>query len=303
MTKPRLILHIGYPRTGTTYFQKTLDANRDRMLETGFYLPPTTGFRHRELQLFGRDTMPNKIANLVGADQADSPIEVATSWVRRAGETTPDGCTVIMSEETVATASAAGLQQLRAAVADAFSSVEIYVCFRPHASLAASDHAQRVRVTFFPMEFSRFAEDMVDKPHFDYCAVADQLVSHFGHDHVNAFVYSGKADVSSNDMMAEHMGIKNSLVNESNRTNESLPATVVEIKRRLNPSLKELAGLVDRVDAGFHNRMNRFISTWDLHDNPEGVGSIADISETIQDKWNEDWRELTEGRHADLFKG
>ena len=41
----RVFLHVGLPKTGTTYLQQVVWANRDRLRSAGLFLP---GFGHRE---------------------------------------------------------------------------------------------------------------------------------------------------------------------------------------------------------------------------------------------------------------
>ena len=46
-TSPRRVyLHVGAPKTGTTYLQMMLDAHRDRLLEDGCFYPRTRGSAH-----------------------------------------------------------------------------------------------------------------------------------------------------------------------------------------------------------------------------------------------------------------
>ena len=45
MSPGRVLLHIGLPKTGTTYLQQVVWGNRDRLASDGILLP---GFGHRE---------------------------------------------------------------------------------------------------------------------------------------------------------------------------------------------------------------------------------------------------------------
>jgi hypothetical protein len=66
--RPRVYLHIGEPKTGTTFLQKTTWASRDRMAAQGVLLP---GYSHRDHSLASRDVRD--------APRVDS--DPAASWV------------------------------------------------------------------------------------------------------------------------------------------------------------------------------------------------------------------------------
>lgn len=109
----RVFLHIGLPKTGTTYLQQVLWGNRERLGTAGLHLP---GFGHREhlwaaLDLQERPRLARRHPDAPGA------------WARLVDEAGRQGDDVLLTHEFMCGASA---EQARRAT-EAFPGAEVHV--------------------------------------------------------------------------------------------------------------------------------------------------------------------------------
>jgi hypothetical protein len=130
----RVYLHVGLPKTGTTYLQSTLWANRDRLASTGCLIPGSA-----------RSSMWRAASDVLGRRPraADEPtVEGAWSEVIAAVHAW-DGDRVIMSHELLGVASARQAQRIVKALRPL--DVTIVVTVRDLASTLPSVWQQEIR--------------------------------------------------------------------------------------------------------------------------------------------------------------
>lgn len=129
----RAFLHIGLPKTGTTYLQHVLWGNRDRLRKDGVHLP---GFGHREhlwaaLDLQERPRLAKRHKNAPGA------------WQRLVDEAAGRTDDVLLTHEFLCGASAE--QARRAVTAFGDAEVHLIVTARPSADVVSAGWQESVK--------------------------------------------------------------------------------------------------------------------------------------------------------------
>ena len=129
----RVLLHIGLPKTGTTYLQQVVWSNRDRLAADGVLLP---GFGHREhlwaaLDLQERPRLARRHAKAPGA------------WQRLVTEATQQSDDVLITHEFFCGASAEQASRAIAAFPDA--EVHLVVTARDAASVVSAGWQESVK--------------------------------------------------------------------------------------------------------------------------------------------------------------
>jgi hypothetical protein len=106
-TRPRVVLHVGAPKSGTTFLQRALWKNRSALADAGYLLP---GANAREMFLAAIEV--RETHETWGFQRA----ELAGTWQRLAREARGSARTTIMSHELLAAATddqiAAALEEL-----------------------------------------------------------------------------------------------------------------------------------------------------------------------------------------------
>lgn len=129
----RVFLHIGLPKTGTTYLQQVVWNNRDALRTDGLFLP---GFGHREhlwaaLDLQERPRLERRHKNAPGA------------WQRLVTEATAQSADVLITHEFFCGASAG--QAARAVAAFPDAEVHLVVTARDAASVISAGWQESVK--------------------------------------------------------------------------------------------------------------------------------------------------------------
>jgi hypothetical protein len=129
----RVFLHIGLPKTGTTYLQQTLWSNRDRLRDAGVLLP---GFGHREhlwaaLDLQERPRLARRHAKAPGA------------WGRLVAEVSAQSADALITHEFLCGASAE--QASRAIASFPGAEVHLVVTARDAASVVSAGWQESVK--------------------------------------------------------------------------------------------------------------------------------------------------------------
>src|SRR3712207_722729 len=91
----RVVLHLGAPKSGTTYLQRVLWANRDALREAGYLLPGRT-----QRDMFHAAIQVRETHRQWGMDRE----ALAGSWERLCAEARSFPGTTIMSHELLAAA-------------------------------------------------------------------------------------------------------------------------------------------------------------------------------------------------------
>lgn len=128
-----MFLHIGLPKTGTTYLQQVVWSNRDRLRAAGLFLP---GFGHREhlwaaLDLQERPRLAKRHADAPGA------------WQRLVDEGTAQSGDVLITHEFLCGASAEQAARAIAGFPDA--EVHLVVTARDAASVVSAGWQESVK--------------------------------------------------------------------------------------------------------------------------------------------------------------
>jgi hypothetical protein len=130
----RLYLHVGSPKTGTTFLQQVLWAHRDLAREQGLLLPlmRVTDHYYASLDVRGRADEPHRPAQASGA--WERLVEEAKSW---RGD-------VLVSHELFAPATAEQAARAVASVEDAFE-VHVVVTARDHVRQIPAEWQQHMK--------------------------------------------------------------------------------------------------------------------------------------------------------------
>lgn len=114
--RPRVVLHVGAPKTGTTFLQQALWRNREALRKQGFHLPGS-----RQVEMFEAAVEVRESFAFWGMDED----RVRGTWARLCRAAASASGTTIMSHEVLASASRA---QAEAALAE-LGDVELHVVF------------------------------------------------------------------------------------------------------------------------------------------------------------------------------
>lgn len=132
--RPRVVLHVGAPKTGTTFLQQGLWRNREALRDQGFHLPGK-----RQVDMFEAAVEVRGSYRFWGIDEA----RVRGTWARLCREASSTPGTTLMSHEVLA---AATPEQVEAALA-AFGDVELHLVFtaRDVSRQVVSEWQERVK--------------------------------------------------------------------------------------------------------------------------------------------------------------
>lgn len=283
--KPKIYLHIGPMKSGTSFIQKTLRANEENLANAGYLLP---GQNTQSLALASRDILGRR----------GDPEFVAAGegmWDRCAHEMLAhDGDASIFSMEFLSTASSDDAQR----IIESLSGAEVHVVItardasrvipgqwqttvRSGGTLAWPDYARALTATMegandrTARAFQR--QQNVRKMLASWCAVipAERI-------HVVTVPPSGAPPLLLWERFAEAVGINPEVVqNQTFENNESLGAASAELLRRVNeridrpsqldyiPTVRQyLARKVlsprspEEARIVNHQRLQRFAATW-----------------------------------------
>ncbi|QIK65564.1 hypothetical protein G7072_03725 [Nocardioides sp. HDW12B] len=113
---PRVVLHVGAPKSGTTYLQRVLWRNRDELAGVGLTCPGS-----QQRAMFEAAVEVRGVAERWGMD----PDGIAGTWARLCAEARAHPGTTVMSHEVLAAASA---EQAATAMAE-LEGLEVHVVF------------------------------------------------------------------------------------------------------------------------------------------------------------------------------
>lgn len=156
---PRIILHTGTPKTGSTSFQRTLRANRGLLRERGLVVVPTGSARDLgELKL---------AACLFGQRGADAEATRAAFWEIVAAETGRD---IILSAESIAAVmqadGGAALAEMVERGRRTGHSVEFVTCLRHLPAHFGSQYSQIAKTFHAQRSFEGYVRHHIAPPHY-----------------------------------------------------------------------------------------------------------------------------------------
>jgi hypothetical protein len=243
LRRPRIYLHVGEPKTGTTFLQHVLFGNRERLAAQGVVLP---GYTRRDHSRASRD--------LRGARRPDEdPADPwGGEWDVLIGEALCARDKAVISDEVLAACTPAEAGRAVASVLPAEPHVILTV--RDFAPLLAAEWQERVKVRGTE-PWETWLKEVVDLGSaavrrfpfsrfwnvHDTLAILDMWAQHIPPDHVH--VVTVPRDGQSEELwvrFASVLGIDPGGFDLSGaRSNQSLGTLEVEFLRRMNEELPE----------------------------------------------------------------
>lgn len=239
----RVYLHVGLPKTGTTYLQTILWHNKDELREQGLLLP---GFGPR--QHLWASAVVREEPDLTRR-HADAP----RAWDVLVGQTNAWDGTAVISHEFFA---AASTEQARRAVAD-LTGAEVHVVLtaRDTVSLVTARWQEHVKngattpIDGYPVSEETSPQDAWDWGTLDVADVLRRWGSAVPAEHVHILTLPKPTDPRETLWLrfAELLGIDAGRCDASaSQANESLGVVEVELLRRVNAELEGFRRPVDR---------------------------------------------------------
>lgn len=234
--RPRVFLHVGSPKTGTTFLQNVLWAQRDRALEQGLLLPMERFNDHYlgTLDLRGLSGRPVYPPRAVGM------------WDRLVAESLAASGSVLISHELFAAATA---EQARRAVASLAAGAEVHVVVTARDLVRQftaewQEHVKHRATQTFPEFVAGLREDTERRSWFWRVQDFAGVVERWGADlppsqvHVITVPPSGSDPAVLWERFATLLGLDaGSFDTETSRANTSLGIEQAELLRRVNLQL------------------------------------------------------------------
>ena len=240
--RPRVYLHIGEPKTGTTFLQHVLFGNRDRLDARGVVLP---GYTRRDHSRASRD--------LRGAGRPDE--DPADPWVGEwdvlIGQALCASDKAVISDEVLAACTAEEAGQAIASLH--LAEPHVIVTVRDFASLLAAEWQERIKcrgtepweawlkevVDLGSAEVRRFPFSRFWNVH-DTLAILDMWAQHIPPDHVHVVPAPRGQSEELWMRFASVLGIDPAGFDlDGARSNQSLGVLEVEFLRRMNEQLPD----------------------------------------------------------------
>jgi hypothetical protein len=233
---PRVFLHVGSPKTGTTFLQNVLWAQRDLAAEQGVFLPMNRFLDHyfAALDLRGVSDRPHHPARAVGM------------WDRVVNQTKNRSDTVLISHELFAPATA---EQARRAVTSWGPDAEVHVVLTAR-DLARQitaewqEHVKHRSTSTFPDFVRTLREDSGRKSWFwqvqDFADVLERWGAALPPERVHVVTVppAGGATTLLWERFAGLLGLEPQRFDlEKGRSNSSLSLSAAEVLRRVNAEL------------------------------------------------------------------
>ena len=231
--KPRLVLHVGQTKTGSTHIQHFLEQNRPALLRAGVWVPDTG--------LFWQETRPHKQAGhgnltrevVTGGQEFRDHLEAALALAGGRIHT------VILSSE------AFFLNRRAALIPDHFPDypVEVIGYFRRQDDWANSQYAEFVAggaMGRVEVPFANWVDEPITRERLDYHAYCQMWAARLGDDRVHARLYDRdrlkNGDVISDLLETLGLGALDDLPRPDRREANDLPfnAAHVQLLREIN---------------------------------------------------------------------
>lgn len=256
----RAILHIGFPKTGTTTIQKHLEGNRDELGKQGFYLPKYHIIHPlmEELELEGAGHVPlfylcseshgkeialSFLLKTAGLSRDEASREFLDSfWNRTRDEILEhkgNADTVIFSCEFLIFFLEDQVRRLREILSEMFEEITVVVYLRRQMESLISWYAE---VNKIGGPFPTFETLLATQPgvsenyFFNYEMVLGIWAKYFGEENTKPRIFHRK-EMIHNDLLddfTQTVGIDNSVLTRFDSVNQSLPSDVTEFCRLLN---------------------------------------------------------------------
>lgn len=230
MTLPRLYLHIGYHKTGSTSLQGSLGEERDVLRKNGIYYPPNSGKRpHKHTYL----SATTRSLNRDGPADPDAVRALLEPIAKGA-----DGADItVISDEAFSTRTP---QQIRTLAAlRTYFDVRVVVAVRRQDTFLLSWYNQMVKERRVTKNFPKFVRDQPWQ-RLSYAKALEPWAKAFGHDALRVLsfdranknpgrIHRALVDVTTEGRMTDAL--------PERRWNQSYPSVMIELLRQMK--LKE----------------------------------------------------------------
>ncbi len=239
----RVFLHIGLPKTGTTYLQRTLWENKEALTEAGLLLPGRHRRRHLLASLDVRDDP--KLASRGG--------DVSAPWADLVAEALEWHGDVLISHEFFGPASS---EQVRVAVEScADAEVHVIITAREMVGLAISRWQEYVRnggrrpIDAYPPDRAYDPADAWGWASFDLADILDRWGAVIAHERIHVLpMVPGSGDPS--ELLTRFLGVMGyadvPMETPEDRVNEGLGLVEAELLRRTTPLMRDFRSAADR---------------------------------------------------------
>lgn len=226
----RVYLHIGAPKTGTSYLQKMIWANKASLRQQGFFMPP--GSRRKQF---------DAVSDLRGGMWAAGNLTATWDLVAKRVRSRPG--TALISEELLCATPPEQLERL----VESLAPVPVHVIFaaRDLGRQAPAEWQQALR-SRSPMTYDEWLQALRDDPTRSFWNVQDPVNVHRrwgavlepGHFHVLTVPQPGAPSALLWERFASILGLDPQRAEApQSRQNESLGLAEAELLRRFNARL------------------------------------------------------------------
>ena len=155
----RIVLHIGYHKTGSTALQQFLYTHRRRLSEAGILYP---------ISAVGPKRAQHNLAWAVSPDYRFDPASLTFDKLAGLATERTEDTMVLSSEAFVESDPSAAAEMVRAFAHEVRASVDTIAFLRPQHAYINSIYAQRIRAFNEWRCFRAFAEDAGNEPRLNY---------------------------------------------------------------------------------------------------------------------------------------
>jgi len=238
---PRCIIHIGAPKTGSTFLQKLLWANRDALFEAGVHV---LGERQAEHYRAGKDVRG------IPFDPSDPGVDWTGAWDEIADAARRSSApTVVVTDEHLAAATAE--QAAAAAASMQGRDVQVVYVTRPLPELLPSEWQEYVKHGSTQTYDSWARAVLAPRPRgpgrwfwsvHDPVSVTERWAAGVGRDNVHVIPFPGKS--APRDMLWRQFAAvldvpADTAVLPAREANTSLSAVAAEVLRQVNGQLSD----------------------------------------------------------------
>lgn len=255
----KLILHIGFPKTGTTTIQEHLILNKDSLLQQSFYVPPIDELGafsqfglenagHAGLFLAAGDSgqkgwLFNWILLLLGMDPQNTSREyLREPWertLRNVDENRKKADSVILSCECLSLCEENRVAAVRELLTRSFDEVKVIVYLRRQMESLISMYSEVHKIGgYFPTFETHLSiqKEVWENHFFNYEKVLALWGKYFGEKNITTRIFY-RHEMVNNDLLddfAKFAGFDNSALKREESKNYSLPSEVIEFLRLVN---------------------------------------------------------------------
>lgn len=248
----KLVLHIGTPKTASTFLQESCAANRDWLAARGVLWPDLLAPTGNHITLLyavkqGISTFARSYGLKTPQDVAHFRERLSEKIAEQIADAPPGVHTMLMSSENLTgNMRQPGIQGLRALLAPHFDEIRVLVYLRRPDDAILSMYAEFMRKGFSNERFDAFVERALDPakgpPFLHYRRQLQEWEKVFGRPAITPRLFD-RAELAGGDVLADFLTQVLGEVPDlegfipSARDNPSLAAPVLEFLRMLQPAI------------------------------------------------------------------